>query len=128
MARVRERDTGPERAVRKELTRLGIRYRLQVASLPGRPDIVIRRMRIVILVHGCFWHRHNGCPKTRMPKSRVSFWARKFAANVERDRVVQSQLKRAGWNTLVIWECETEKAAALNAKLRAFLGHCSCSQ
>ena len=123
MSLIRGKNTRPEMAVRRELTRLGIRYRLHQTGLPGRPDIVIRRMRIAIFVHGCFWHRHDGCAKTRVPKSRVEFWRQKFAKNIQRDEVVRSELRDLGWNPFVIWECETERLSTLSERLHVVLGH-----
>src|SRR5437870_13346987 len=105
----RARDTRPELTVRKALSGLGYRYRLHPKNVPGRPDIVIRRLRSAIFVHGCFWHRHTRCARTRVPKSRVAFWTQKFAENVVRDRRVRARLRGAGWRILVIWECLSEK-------------------
>jgi DNA mismatch endonuclease (patch repair protein) len=121
MGLVRCKDTRPEMVVRKTLWGMGYRYRLHVKDLPGRPDVVLRALRRVIFVHGCFWHRHIGCARTRTPKTRVEFWRKKFDENVERDRSVRRHLKQAGWNVLVIWECTAEKPSLLEAKLRAFL-------
>lgn len=121
MALVRGRHTGPELAVRRALSRLGYRYRLHARGVPGRPDIVLPQLRSVILVHGCFWHRHRGCSRTRVPKTRVAFWTSKFAENVTRDRSVRARLARAGWRSLVIWECLSERAQILEARLVAFL-------
>ena len=121
MALVRSRDTAPERAVRKMLFRMGYRYRLHSAGIPGRPDIVLRKHRTVIFVHGCFWHRHPGCARTRTPKTRVSFWTEKFAQNVARDRIVRTMLRREGWRVLVVWECISENASLLERRLRGFL-------
>jgi DNA mismatch endonuclease (patch repair protein) len=122
MALVKGRDTAPERAVRRALSRLGYRYRLHSPRVPGKPDIVLARLRKVIFVHGCFWHRHRGCARTRVPKTRVSFWERKFEENVVRDRSVRAKLARAGWRSFVVWECVSEKPALLERRLAAFLG------
>lgn len=96
MARVRHKDTKPEMMVRRTLHAAGVRYRLHAPELPGRPDIVIRGLRLAIFVHGCFWHRHEGCPHCRTPKSRVEFWEAKFSRNVERDIEVQAAFAAAG--------------------------------
>ncbi len=105
MAAVRGRDTSPERTVRKLATALGLRYRLHSKQVPGRPDLVFAKLRKVVFVHGCFWHRH-ACPRGRShPAVRRTFWAAKFARNVERDREVAGRLRREGWQVLVIWEC-----------------------
>ena len=124
MRRVRRRDTGPEMMVRRLLHREGYRFRLHAGELPGRPDIVFRGRRKAIFVHGCFWHRHEGCRRTTTPKTRREFWADKFAANRKRDAVAVSCLKKAGWEVAVVWECETEDEEGLKDRLVAFLeGH-----
>src|SRR5262249_47949934 len=121
MARIRGRDTGPEKSVRKLLCALGYRFRLYARDLPGRPDIVLRSRRTVIFVHRCFWHRHN-CPLAYTPKTRTEFWQRKFAQNVSRDRRVRSELESAGWQVIVVWECQLDKLPALAARLAKSLG------
>ena len=122
MSRIRGRDTGPERVVRSLLHRMGFRFRLHRADLPGRPDIVLPKYRTVILVHGCFWHRHRGCRYAYVPKSRKDFWTRKFARNVERDKEVRQLLRKAGWKLLVVWECETADPDGLAFRLAGALG------
>ena len=107
MSRVRGRHTSPEMVVRKALHRHGYRYRLHDKRLPGKPDLVLPRLRVVILVHGCFWHRHHGCRAASTPKTRTSFWEEKFARNVERDRRDIAALERLGWRVHIVWECET---------------------
>lgn len=121
MARIRGRDTGPERKVRSLLHALGYRFRLQARNLPGRPDIVFHGRRTAIFVHGCFWHRHD-CGLAYTPKTRKNFWLRKFAANVARDRRVEEELVQADWKLVTIWECEIRDLAALRARLRQSLG------
>lgn len=121
MARVRSRDTKPERAVRKLLSEMGHRYRLNRTDVPGKPDIAFVGKKLAIFVHGCFWHRHDCAAGIRMPKSRIAFWAKKFKQNVERDRLVQSQLASSGWRTLVIWECEIKDRSRLRRKVGMFL-------
>lgn len=124
MARIGPKDTAPEIAVRRVLYRLGARFRLHRSDLPGKPDIVLPSRKLVLLVHGCFWHRHTGCPYTYTPKTRVEFWSAKFERNVARDRVVQRQLTELGWQVKVIWECDTRDLAALEIRLRKILaGH-----
>jgi DNA mismatch endonuclease, patch repair protein len=108
MALVRGKNTRPEVAVRKAMTALGYTYRLHRRDLPGSPDLVLPKFKTVIFVHGCFWHRHPGCDRTRQPKSRRGFWLRKFRENVERDRRGRAALRRAGWATVIVWECQTE--------------------
>ena len=106
MARVKGKDTKPELVVRSALHRAGLRYRLHHKGLPGRPDIVFPSEKVAVFVHGCFWHRHEGCPRTRTPKTRVGFWEEKFAGTVERDRKATAALEAEGWHVHVIWECE----------------------
>lgn len=108
MAKVRQRHTGPERAVRSQLHRMGFRFRLHRRDLPGSPDIVLPRYRLAIFVHGCFWHRHAGCSRATTPKTRVEFWQEKFRRNIERDVLVQKRLEELGWTVKIIWECQTK--------------------
>ncbi len=122
MSRVRSRDTRPELRVRGLAYRLGYRYRLRAKDIPGHPDLVFRSRRTVIFVHGCFWNRHLGCPRTRTPKTRQEFWEAKFARNVGRDREVRRLLEDRGWQALTVWECETEKPEELAPRLIEFLG------
>lgn len=122
MSRIKSRNTTPELAVRKVLYRLGYRYRLHSPAIPGKPDIVLKRFRAVIFVHGCFWHRHPGCKFAYSPKSRVEFWTKKFEDNVRRDETVRKQLSDLGWKSLTIWECETKSSETIEHLLRGFLG------
>lgn len=122
MGRIRGTDTAPEMAVRRAAHRLGYRFRLHRRSLPGRPDLVFPARKAVIFVHGCFWHRHEGCAKASTPKTRTDFWSGKFARNVERDREAQDRLEEAGWRVLVVWECGIRDQLQLESTLREFLG------
>jgi DNA mismatch endonuclease (patch repair protein) len=122
MSRVKGRDTKPELTVRRAVHALGFRFRLDGRTLAGTPDLVLPRLKKVIFVHGCFWHRHAGCPKSTHPKTRRSFWRSKFSANVKRDARNEAELNRLGWDVLVIWECETEDARRLRTLLEEFLG------
>lgn len=106
MARIRGKDTKPELVVRRFLHQNGFRFRLQRRDLPGRPDIVLPKLRSVIFVHGCFWHRHAGCFRTTTPTTRRDFWEHKFKQNIERDLRNVAELSVQGWKTLTIWECE----------------------
>lgn len=106
MARIRGKDTKPEKLLRSTLHRLGYRFRLHCSDVPGTPDIVFRNRRKVIQVHGCFWHRHLNCRHAYMPKSRIDFWTTKFQKNQQRDRKNSSALRSLGWDELVVWECE----------------------
>ncbi len=105
MAGIRSKDTRPELSVRRFLHRQGFRYRLHSSHLPGRPDLVLPKHRVAILVHGCFWHRHRECAFSTTPASNQEQWGRKFAANVERDGRNLAALEDAGWRVIIIWEC-----------------------
>lgn len=107
MARVRQKNSGPELLVRSILHRAGFRFRLHRRDLPGTPDIVLPRHRVAIFVHGCFWHRHPGCSRATTPKTRVDFWKAKFDRNVERDAAACAALREGGWTPVVIWECQS---------------------
>jgi DNA mismatch endonuclease, patch repair protein len=121
MSRVRSADTRPELRVRHVAHALGYRYRLHKRDVPGKPDLVFAKRRKVIFVHGCFWHRHNCAAGQRTPKSRLSFWLRKFARNQSRDREVMRLLRKSDWKAMTVWECETKDAAKLVKVLKAFL-------
>lgn len=105
MSRIRGNNTKPETRLRKALHARGFRFRLNVRTLPGTPDIVLPKWNAVIFVHGCFWHRHPGCLKSTTPTTNVDFWKRKFAANVARDARALSELHERNWRTVVVWEC-----------------------
>ncbi len=122
MSRIKNRDTKPELIVRSLLHRKGYRFRLHRKDLPGRPDIILPRFKTVIFVHGCFWHRHEGCRYAYNPKSRVDFWQKKFSRNVTRDQEVQNALLDLGWKVYVIWECETKKPHLLEKIIERILG------
>jgi DNA mismatch endonuclease (patch repair protein) len=121
MALVRQRNTGPELIVRKALHALGYRFRLHRRELPGSPDIVLPSRRKAILVHGCFWHRHKGCPRSTTPKTRRGFWKQKFEQNKSRDTRNLIRLRALGWEALIVWECETTDIASLTESLRYFV-------
>lgn len=121
MAKIRGKDTKPEVAVRKVLTALGYRYRLHAKDLPGRPDIAIRSRRRAIFVHGCFWHGHEGCKVSHVPKTRSAFWTAKFSRNTARDAENRAALEALGYAVEVVWECEV-RDPSLPARLTAFLG------
>ncbi|WP_277563060.1 DNA mismatch endonuclease Vsr [Burkholderia sp. IO2] len=106
MSLIRGRDTQPELALRRALHRLGLRFRLHGAGLPGKPDLVFPRYKTVVFVHGCFWHQHTGCSIATIPKSNTQFWMEKFKKNIDRDKRVSAQLNELGWKVLVAWECE----------------------
>lgn len=120
MSRIRSGNTKPELAVRKALHAMGYRFRLKRRDLPGRPDIVLPKHNTAVFVHGCFWHRHQGCRYAYNPKSRLEFWQSKFEANIARDKTVALQLKSLGWQQLVVWECETKDQERLQRVLAEF--------
>lgn len=111
MAGIGSKDTSPELAVRRFLYAAGLRYRLHVRGLPGRPDIVFSRLKTVVFVHGCFWHRHSHCKYAYTPKSNKVFWNKKFSANIKRDFLVRKMLAKAGWRVFVVWECMINEKA-----------------
>lgn len=119
MSRVKARDTVPEMMVRKALHAAGLRYRLHAKGLPGRPDLVFPSRRVVVFVHGCFWHRHPdpACKLTRTPKSRLEFWETKFSENTERDARNLAALEASGWTVFTVWECQVRGGGAALADL-----------
>lgn len=121
MSRIRAADTKPERIVRKVVTSLGYRYRLNVKRLPGKPDLVFGPLKKVILVHGCFWHQHSSCREGRVPLSRQSYWGPKLKRNLERDLENLNCLSSLGYKSLIIWECETKDFGPLKKKIKKFL-------
>lgn len=121
MALVCGKNTRPELVVRKLVFGMGYRYRLHARDLPGQPDLVFRKKGKVIFVHGCFWHRHDGCPLARLPKSRSDFWLPKLEGNRLRDKRNERALTRQGWAVLTIWECQLQETDALRKRIRRFL-------
>lgn len=121
MRAVRSRDTTPELIVRRAATALGYRYRLHRATLPGKPDLVFASRRKAIFVHGCFWHGHDCKRGAREPKSNADYWRAKVQRNRDRDERTIAALSDAGWNVLIVWECETKDPNRLADRLRKFL-------
>jgi DNA mismatch endonuclease (patch repair protein) len=121
MRRVRSKNTRPEMAVRRVLHGLGYRFRLHRPDLPGKPDIVLPRLRTVVFVHGCFWHRHPNCRRATVPASNAEFWSEKFSANERRDRRAKNDLRRNGWRVIVVWECEILTLGRLSNRLDKLL-------
>lgn len=109
MSQVKGKDTEPEMIVRKFLHANGFRYRLHVKDLAGKPDLVFPKYNTVIFVHGCFWHLHEGCKYSEIPKTRTEFWKKKLYKNKKRDKKNIKKLEEMGWNVIVIWECELKK-------------------
>jgi DNA mismatch endonuclease (patch repair protein) len=121
MAKVRGENTSPERLVRSLIHKMGYRFRLNVKDLPGKPDIVLKKHKKVIFVHGCFWHQHEGCPHAARPSSNTEYWNKKLDRNMIRDRENMHKLEYLGWNVLIVWECETRDREKLVDKLKGFL-------
>ena len=121
MSRVKGRDTKPEILIRSVVHRMGYRFRVHRRDLPGNPDIVLPRHGKVIFVHGCFWHGHKNCPRSKRPTTNTVFWNDKLNKNIERDKRFQKKLRSMGWKVLVVWQCETRKPEKLLMKLERFL-------
>lgn len=121
MSHIRAKHTTPEVAVRRALTRRGIRYRLHRGQLPGKPDIIIPRLNIVIFVNGCFWHQHGNCKRKAMPKTNRVYWESKLKRNVERQQKDIRDLKKLGWKVHKIWECQTKNDVKLANRLSRIL-------
>lgn len=118
MSRIRSKNTSPERQVRSLLHRMGFRFRTHKNTLPGKPDIVLKKYRTAVFVHGCFWHRHKGCKDTTTPKSNTAFWKQKFASNIVRDQKHIRELRKSKWKVIVIWECELERPEKIVTRIR----------
>jgi DNA mismatch endonuclease (patch repair protein) len=121
MGLIRSKGSKAEMTVRSLAHSLGYRFRLHVTTLPGKPDLVFPRLKKIIFVHGCFWHRH-ACPLGRVPKSRIDFWLPKLEKNRERDEANRAALTALGWDQLVLWECQLKDRDALLERLSVFLG------
>ncbi len=109
MAKIRGDETQPEIVVRKFLFSKGFRFRKNVKTLPSKPDIVLPKYKAVIFIHGCFWHKHKNCKKAQLPETRKEFWEKKISGNVERDKKNIRQLKKTGWQVIVLWQCRLGK-------------------
>lgn len=127
MALIRGKDTKPEMIVRRVLHGLGYRYRLHRRDLPGAPDLVFPARRMILFVHGCFWHGHEGCRIAHKPESRSDYWAEKFDRNKARDLRNEEALRQAGWEVLTVWECETKDLSVLEDRLTTHLGPPRCT-
>ena len=117
MRAVRSKHTSPEKRVRSVAHRLGLRFRLHRKDLPGSPDLLFPGKKTALFVHGCFWHRHEDCPKTTIPKTNTDYWNEKFKRNMERDRENRRKLEKEGWKVLIVWECETKTKESIEAFL-----------
>ena len=117
MSAIRGKDTKPELVVRRLLKAEGLRFSTHSRTLPGTPDIVLRRKRVAIFVNGCFWHGHSKCARARLPKSNPEFWKKKIHSNTLRDARVSGRLRRTGWSVFNIWQCNLRKPSSLNSLL-----------
>lgn len=113
MSRITAGNTKPELVVRSLLHRTGYRFRLHDKNLPGKPDIVLKKYRTVVFVHGCFWHQHPGCKRATKPKSNTAYWLPKLEKNQTRFEEIRQELEEAGWQVIVVWECETRNSKLL---------------
>ncbi len=121
MSRQKQRDTGPEIAVRRLVYKLGHRYRVRNSDLPGSPDLANRSRSWAVFVHGCYWHHHPGCSRATIPKSNKDFWMAKFQTNRERDSQAIKKLEALGFKVLVVWECELVETEGLKNKILEFM-------
>jgi DNA mismatch endonuclease (patch repair protein) len=121
MRRIRSKGMKPELLVRRLVRQLRYSFRLNCRDLPGSPDIVLPRHRKIVFVHGCFWHQHSKCGEGRVPNSRAEYWGPKLRRNQRRDAANLRALRRAGWKTLVVWECETKDLGTVRHRLLKFL-------
>ena len=127
MSRIRGKNTKPELLVRKGLHARGFRFRLQDRKLPGRPDIVLPKYGVAIMVNGCFWHGHKGCRYATKPKSNVEFWDAKIARNRHRDEVTTALLEALGWTVITIWECELRNGSLLDDRIDVLADEIRCA-
>jgi DNA mismatch endonuclease (patch repair protein) len=122
MSRVKSKNTTPELIFRKLLHKAGFRYRLHTADLPGKPDVVLKKYKTVVFVHGCFWHRHETCPRRNItPSSNAAYWEAKQTRNAARDAVNKLKLEQAGWRVFTVWECELKTPEEPLARFKRFL-------
>ena len=122
MASVKSRGTNPEIQVRRLLHKMGYRYRLHRANLPGCPDLVFPSRRKVIFVHGCFWHSHPGCNRSTMPATNREFWITKIKKNQARDIKNEALLEATGWSVKTVWQCQLKDMGSIACQLETFLG------
>jgi len=121
MRQIASKNTVPEVFFRKLIHRAGFRYRLHVKTLPGKPDLVLKKYRTVVFIHGCFWHGHENCKRGNKPKTNKKYWDNKIERNIERDRKNVIMLRKAGWHTFVVWECELKKPESVLKRFRKFI-------
>jgi DNA mismatch endonuclease (patch repair protein) len=121
MSCIRGKDTKPEHIIRSLLHQMKFRFRLHRKDLPGTPDIVLPRHKKVVFIHGCFWHGHTGCKRSKRPTTNKGFWNRKIDGNIRHDRSSRRQLKAEGWSVLVLWQCQLHDEEKIKKKLIKFL-------
>jgi DNA mismatch endonuclease (patch repair protein) len=121
MSSIKGRNTSPEKIVRQCLRRLGHSFRSYSADLPGNPDIVLSKVKKVIFVHGCFWHNHKDCKRSALPQTNRSFWKKKIKGNADRDKAIQIKLRKIGWWTLTVWQCQTKNLGKLEKRIDTFI-------
>lgn len=121
MSGISGKNTKPELTVRKVLHKMGFRYRLHVASLPGCPDIVLPKYKKIIFVNGCFWHGHSECKRSARPSTNVDFWNKKIEGNISRDKKIKEELERLGWSVLIIWQCQIKDLDTLQKTIDGFI-------
>ena len=117
MSRVRSKNTKPELLVRSFLHKQGLRFKLHDRKLPGKPDIVLAKYKFIVLVHGCFWHGHKNCKYAKLPETRIDFWRKKIARNVELDKINKKHFRKAGWNVLEVWQCQLKRNTEIKLNL-----------
>jgi len=121
MSNIKSKNTMPELAVRKILTKKGIRYRLHVNKLPGKPDIVISKLKTAIFINGCFWHQHKNCKYSVIPKTNRSYWKPKLKRNIQKQKTDIKEIEKAGWKVSIIWECQTKDSNYLLRQMEKIL-------
>jgi DNA mismatch endonuclease (patch repair protein) len=121
MSRIRSEETAPEVTFRKLIHHAGFRYHLYCKTLPGKPDLVLKKHKTVVFIHGCFWHRHENCNRATRPKTHKKYWNKKIDGNVERDRKNGTMLKNTGWRVFTVWECELKQPAEVLKKFIKFI-------
>jgi len=121
MSKIKGKDTKPEKVVRSLLHQMGYRFRLHRRDLPGNPDIVLPKYKKAIFVHGCFWHGHDGCPRSKRPNTNKKFWNEKLSKNIKRDKRNQNELRKLGWQPLVVWQCQIKDIENLNEEIIQFI-------
>ena len=124
MSKIRSKNTKPELVVRRVLTELGYRYRLHDRKLPGKPDLVMKKHRLVLFINGCFWHQHEGCKRSVWPKTNVDYWNKKLENNINKQKRDIEELNTLGWNVGIVWECQTKDINNANEVLESIINGC----